>query len=698
MTKYPLLILIIVFIIVFSPILSFVFSLKNDMFLGYFPPRYLLGETLFSKQMPIWNPYISYGLPFYGDMNGAYWSPITWLIALTSGYNVYTLTLEVLFYLLFGGVGMYFLSKHFTLNKYVSLISALAYMCNGYNIGHLQHLNWISGASFLPWCIWGFMKINSESKLRDFFTTTLFLYLLISSSHPGIIISAFYFFFSFFFYYLINSFKKGSLVNPVKILKINSFLFFLIILICSGILFGYSDIIPHFSRNTKINIEAANTASTTFESLISFILPFSTTKNNAFFETDISMRNCYFSIILFIFFLHSLFSKKNKQQYFFLFTGLFFLVISSNTIIKDFAYRTIPLLGYIRLSGEFRIFSILSFIILAVIELNKFFPDSKILPAKLFQISKAIRILLLIFLLSACYQIFINKDSILFNLNQSSPNQQLVDLLKYNLDHLSFYDTILIQSIIQLLILSAFVYILKRGSLKILVLLFIIDTVSATFLNLPYTGVGKTPLKEIDAIHNISGRGIHSPKLQPVFKNDTLSQKDSALVGEWSFYNRQIGSSKRIIYPVLLKTTLKYYNSIEKDSTINIKKYPYIFIASKIDHNRIFKDSTQSIYENDIVSFSTNNIHLKFIANRIGLLVFLQNKYPHWYYKKDNKYYTVNNAGYTFFCVPVVKGNNDIEVVFKPRFFYLFFYVSFSTFILFILAALLIKKQTNIFS
>ena len=113
---------VIVLIVAFLPVSSFLFFLKNDAFNGYFPPKFFMSESIHAGYLPLWNPYINFGIPQYGDMSSGYWSPITWLIASTVGYNAYSFTVELLFYILLGGLGMYTLTGFFKLEKgFVSL-------------------------------------------------------------------------------------------------------------------------------------------------------------------------------------------------------------------------------------------------------------------------------------------------------------------------------------------------------------------------------------------------------------------------------------------------------------------------------------------------------------------------------------------------------------------------------------------------
>ncbi len=168
--------LIIVLVLSFLPVASFLFFLKNDAFNGYFPSRFFISESLRSEHFPWWNPYINYGLPQYGDMNSGFWSPVTWLVALSSGYNAYSFTIELLFYLLVAGSGMFTLCKGFRFSGTVAAITGIAFMCSGYMVGHLQHFNWISGASFLPWCLWSFCTLQKRRSPKNIIRTALFFY------------------------------------------------------------------------------------------------------------------------------------------------------------------------------------------------------------------------------------------------------------------------------------------------------------------------------------------------------------------------------------------------------------------------------------------------------------------------------------------------------------------------------------------
>ncbi len=344
------------------------------MFTGYLPPRFLMSEVLKTNTLPLWNPYIAFGIPFYGDMSGTYWSPITWLIATTCGYNAYTLTIEVMIYIITGAIGMYFLSSHYTNKKYFCFIAAVAYIGNGYMVGHLQHLNWLSGAAFLPWCLWSINRMFKSSSLQSILIAVIIFYFFISSAHPGIIIGALYFFIPYILFKLANrtGISNGTRITiPIKTL----FTFLLLLLsLAAGLIIGYADIFSEFGRKEKLGLDLVLKENTTIQSWISLLLPFSTTKNPQLFNNDIALRNNYSGLIILVFFILGFIKKMKREHIFFLCSSLFFFILSAGGAFKLFVYKFLPLLGYVRVNGEFRIFTIIGLIIIAVMVMDEFNP------------------------------------------------------------------------------------------------------------------------------------------------------------------------------------------------------------------------------------------------------------------------------------------------------------------------------------
>ena len=102
--SYFIYLLLLVFLIIaYLPLSSSLFALKNDALTANFPNKYFFSAALKNGYLPIWNPYINFGLPLYADPGFAFWNPITWIFGWI-GYSVPILSVEILFYIWIAGI------------------------------------------------------------------------------------------------------------------------------------------------------------------------------------------------------------------------------------------------------------------------------------------------------------------------------------------------------------------------------------------------------------------------------------------------------------------------------------------------------------------------------------------------------------------------------------------------------------------
>ncbi len=638
-----------VLIISYLPVSSFLFFIKNDAFNGYFPSKFFISESLNDGYLPLWNPYINYGLPQYSDMNSGFWSPITWLIAFTTGYNAYSFTIELLIYILLSGIGMNFMCMKLGLERKISLLAGVSYMCSGYMVGHLQHFNWISGAAFLPFSVAYLNVLNKKLSTKNLLLAGIFLYLLIASSHPGILIGAFYFFIAFLAYlYFLKIPKVGLKKYSTDFIKKYAALLLIVIILSTGLILGYSEIIPFFTRGEKI-ADPYNLHFLRIQNAISLLLPFSVMKNDAFFISDLSMRNLYIGLPFLVFFLYALVQKKSKLQKFLLYAGLFYVLISFHSPISRFINSSIPLFGYIRLKGEFVIFIIFGFNLLSAIELNKYVHSSDPLPNKLKIIWYLVSAFLIAITFWAVITILNTHSSVIYKLDKISSLDSTSLKLKYFVDNISFHDTIIIQGSIQIFIILLLGKSLLQRNTTLLFRIIVLDLVLATLLNVPFTGVGKASVAEVQTVLNKSPKGIVIPPLV-ISKADTISENETGLVGNWSFYNKTIGPEKKAFYPVELYTSAKIFNPVN-----NLNDRPLAFCTSVKGCDEII-----------IKEFTGNKITIDIRSADKDTLVYRQSYYPNWVIIKNDKKEAPLKFKEAFLATEVHPGKTHLTFKFVP--------------------------------
>jgi hypothetical protein len=174
---------------------------------------------------------------------------------------------------------------------------------------------------------------------------------------------------------------------------------------------------------------------------------------------------------------------------------------------------------------------------------------------------------------------------------------------------------------------------------------------------LPVTGVGWVTLPEIQKIYNSNPAGIPIPPLVPVRTINTLDPKTTGLVGDMSYYNKKIGTTKLTDYPSYFKSTALYFQDAAKDSVLNM---PYLFLKTSLKGSNDAKITVNK--------FSPTSIRLFVAAKSEDSLVFLQNNYPYWRAFINKREVPVSTAFRTFMSVPIQQGNNEVEFVYDDKY------------------------------
>ena len=166
--------------------------------------------------------------------------------------------------------------------------------------------------------------------------------------------------------------------------------------------------------------------------------------------------------------------------------------------------------------------------------------------------------------------------------------------------------------------------------------------------------MGQASVAQVQNVLNKSPIGIPIPILQPIAKNDTISFYEKGLVGDWSLYNKQIGVVREVHYPVRLNNTIKYFDTIQNNSSLDLSNKNFLFSTGT------------NISIPSITSFTGNAIAFTVNSEDTGMVVYQQSFYPHWFYNNGKEKKAIQQYATNFIAVPLVKGENKIEIIFEP--------------------------------
>ncbi len=655
LAEHPFLIFLSFLLLAYLPVFLPFFHIKNDLITQNLPTRFVISESLWSGYFPWWNPYLNFGIPQYGDMNGGYWNPILWLIARLFGYGIWSITLEEMFYILMGAWGIYLLCREEKASKKTAVITGLSYMCCGFILGHLQHFCWITGTATFPFVLLYFIRVHKTPLLKNYIAGGLSAFLFVASTHPGLIIGALYFFlFVIPAVYLLRKEIFSTLYHP-KYWRANGLFLAVSLLFSLVVIVSDLDVLKHISRGNKVSLAQSLWAPTTFPSYLSLLFPLAVQRSDLF-HTDIAMRNTYIGILLLCGFIFFCLKMKKRSVLLTLSALLFFILLSSGGWFKTFAWNFLPYLGYVRLNGEFNYFVLLILLLAGSAGFELYSRNA------LYQKegNKLLRRLNWIFItgliFSACL-ILSSHSSLCYE--TAPPVEGIKERIKWIVDHLHFPDLLFVQSVIQLITLAC----IRKYNFTItsLVIITALNLAIISWLILPYTGLGMASKANRQELISRYPKGIHPPEQVALNATSFLDKsytRDLVLLGA---YSKKIGYLKEEDYPVKLNTA----EFVLRDSILLsfIGQQSWIFLSKDTSMGTATDFDSSSIH---VLQFGPGRLQVSIDNKNYRYLTFLQNDYPYWKVNVNGRSIPHFTGFGSFITIPLPAGSQEVEFRFDP--------------------------------
>jgi hypothetical protein len=416
------------------------------------------------------------------------------------------------------------------------------------------------------------------------------------------------------------------------------------------------EVLNNIYRANKVSLDQTLWHPTTIQSYISLYLPLAVHKTG-FFNTDIGMRNVFIGLLPFV----GLFAAAKFFKWQHLFTVVtpltFFILLSAGGHFKTFAWKYLPLLGHVRLNGEFSIFTILILLFCGGAGLQIILNDEnkkdflRALFTKFLWITAAIILLALIW-------IFKSRNSIFYSTGITY--ETIKKSIKSIIDNISIWDLVIIQAFINIVTFLLFKKQYKNYGL--ILLTFSFNLIITTWLTMPFTGLGTMSKKEVQSIINKLPRGINPQPLVSI--NDAeyiqpMYPDQFQLIGS---YSKKIGSILPDQYPVQLNNNVNFIADTPLYSFI--KQQAFIFLST--DTTKYSITNFDSAYI-QIISSGPGYTKCIISNDQYKWLTLLQNNYSHWSVKIDNLPVPHYTGFTTFISIPVDKGKYTIEFIFEPK-------------------------------
>jgi hypothetical protein len=679
--------LLITAVLAMLPLVLLRHPLKYDMIDQAYPWRYLIGECLQDGILPLWNPYQLLGSPIHADPQSSAWYPVTWFFGYLFGYDIYIISFDFFLHIFLAGMGMFYLAKQLKYRDETAFIMGVSYMLSGFFIGNAQHFMWIISGTWIPFITGAFLSLKNAPSISGAVKLGLAFFMIMTGGYPAFIFLLLYLLTAIFILFIIDYIRKKeyrALFRFTKYLGISG-----VFTIISGmvVLISVYHLQDAITRGTGVTLRQALFGAFTPKSFVSFILPFASIRDMDFYGTDLSMSNAYFGLLTLIFFIAGLMIRRTKLVNLFLAWGLFCLAASVGSAlpVREFLYHYVPFMNLFRFPALFRVFFILSFIIVAGYAFDEWRKGSLNLTGRLRITTLVVAGLLLGFIVYALFQKGLNVMDFIKN--------QLLIFSEKSL----IVQHILFQGTIQLIFLTFFFLLLTKWQFKKYALAAIIfiagtDMIIATQLNGPYTLYSHLfKSKEVYAHARQFPKGFPVPGSGPVIDN-----KDSRkLVYQTLWRNLNI-FHKQVSYEGYNPLHLKGFEEMADNHPKlfeTILQNPLVYLADRVSplyslsfheqEENFFKgrvyfdeDEYQSLKQVNfnsgpgdtvyITAFSPVLVITKCINKSEVLLNLLQNNYYGWKASVDGQPIKIFTGNMGFIAIRVPAGEHEVTFSYDP--------------------------------
>ncbi len=676
---HPCFWLLIVVLVAFWPLTLQLKTVPYDMINCWMPWRFFISDTIQNGEFPWWNPYQQLGYPIHSDIQGPSWHLESLLASMAGRQGAYYINYILLFYMYLAGIGFYKLTSLFTTRKLLLFIGATAYVCSGFFSNHSMHFFAIISGAFVPFIVYYFIRLYQTKKWHYALLTAVFGFFNLTGGNQTFTVILIYLLGILFIYFLMQVLRQDK-AAITRFFKHTGLLIGSLLLMGTVVLFSFIQMKPYLSRLDGLTYRDASTYGFVPEAMLSFLNPMATVNEKVWLETDGTMANAYFGIILLIFLLiYCAAVKKRALERVFLGFAIFALFASfgSHSFIHKLTYDYLPLLNRFRFPSYYTYFFIFCAIPLAVkaIDLYFFKPITDFRPQlKWTQIRPGLLVFLMITGLTVGMGWANLSDQPFFETDGSIFQQ----LRKTDLYQNWFYF-----GLIQLFFLGICVLLIWKRRLKAFVITMAIHAVVSVQPNFLYVGVGDVAPAQIQ--HSLATlNSSRLPPLNPVIQNDFRS---NSVPGLWQNLNH-----------ITKKVGVDGFNSnyFSRLSALNVRHShlfnkilanPYVYLSDEVVHQNVFlSDTSKGITQRTILlnttdyqsisaksyqkhpedtvitkAFTTNKFTFETTTKTPLLLNLLQTHYVGWKVYVDGEEKKIVKANTCCMSVEVPAGTHQVE-------------------------------------
>jgi len=634
-------------LLAFAPVSFMLRSLKNDVVALEYPINHFMSQCIRNGEIPYWFNTWAMGFPLQSNITWGIFSTPQMLFCSLFNYNIFSLHIEFMFFVLMAGWGMYYLlKKYFLKDKSISVVLACCYMLSGFVTGSGQWMLYITAAAFIPFVLSSLLQLLKFPSLRRALLFAVLYFMMFTSVYAALNIITTYCLLIFTAIYILNE-RQGW---RKKIIQIKYLIFAGLVtaLLCLPCILSSLEVLKYLSRGNPITANA-NFFNSNYlhpSGLSSMLFPFSSVKMS-FPNTEGTMLNAYvglFTLLVLPVAILKTIKEKNRKALILLLCAIIFLLISFGPILPlRKALNILPGFSYFRNAAIIRFYFIFLLILFLGMALRNT-PWRNIFHLENGPYKRILKSSFLILGLLCLIGLVVN-----FNVLKtfSSASQIIKDI--------SLPQSIFISAALQLLLLVLIFYCFSRKQYKLTKFFFGADLIINTLLCTPYFIVSSYSLPQVNRILN-SEKGF--PMQHEKINNVAATYTDEKM-NRWNninTFNKKVSVDKSYIGPLLLNNFSSYI-----DDSIAAK--------SLFDHTLVYSGNDTSVNSEGVKLIIQRPTHIQaqISANDPKTFTAMQNYFPGWkayYNNRPVEFIDANKPGLT---IAVPEGTGMVDFIYSKK-------------------------------
>lgn len=623
-------------IIAFAPISFMLRAMKNDVIALEYPINHFISQSIRHGEVPYWFNTWGMGFPLQSNLTWSMYSTPQVFFSSVSNYNIYTLHIEFLFFILLSGWGMFYLLKRFVLqDEQMAKLLAICYMLSGFMVGSTQWLLYITAAAFIPLLLAALMHLLERPSVKNALLLAVCYTVMFTSVYAAFNIITSYGLIVFIAIWLWNHRKEKQENNHrMRYLLLSGIV---TAALCFPCLYFTLELLSNLDRGTSVANDTAFFNSNYLHpgALSSLLFPFSSVKMN-YSNTEGTMLNSYtglFTIIVLPLAVQIALRQRNKAALLLAGAALLFLLTAFGDITPVRKILNIlPGFSFFRNPAIFRFYFILSLILLLATACRK----EKF--TELIQ-SKPIRYTVLVLAVISLVIVLMNAGRF----------QTLFPFLVTDfITKSSFSQVLLISSVIQLLILLKAFVLIRIKAWKLLTLLFAGDLVLNTLLCTPFFSVSSyTPAEVNNILQSTPGFPVQQERpsdVASVFKDEKGNEWQNVNV-----FSKKVSTAEAYWGPLILK-------NIYPQGMHNASDKPLVYANNDTGFSHV-----------KVTEQRPNHVQAIAELAKADTITLLQNYYPGWRVYVNNQKAELVTKGRPGLSVIAQAGRTTIDFRYERK-------------------------------